>query len=65
MASSPVAATADVQTALTNLQVAAIKDTPVKIGDLLQLQTGIGIKQCCVIPSFDIQIDGQLIQVLQ
>ena len=33
-------ATADVQTALTNLQVAAIKDTPVKIGDLLQLQTG-------------------------
>ena len=33
-------ATADVQTALANLQVAAIKDTPIKIGDLLQLQTG-------------------------
>ena len=33
-------ATADIQTALTNLQVAAIKDTPVKLGDLLQLQTG-------------------------
>jgi len=33
-------ATADVQTALTNLQVAAIKNTPIKVGDLLQLQTG-------------------------
>ena len=33
-------ATLDVQTALANLQVAAIKDTPVRIGDLLQLQTG-------------------------
>ncbi|KMM79417.1 pilus assembly protein TadG-related protein [Pseudomonas deceptionensis] len=33
-------ATLDVQTALTNLQVAAIKDTALKVGDLLQLQTG-------------------------
>lgn len=33
-------ATLDVQTALANLQVAAIKDTPLKVGDLLQLQTG-------------------------
>ena len=33
-------ATADVQTALGNLQVAAINNTPVKLGDLLQLQTG-------------------------
>ena len=33
-------ATADVQTALGNLQVAAINNTPVELGDLLQLQTG-------------------------
>lgn len=33
-------ATLDVQTALANLQVAAINNTPLKVGDLLKLQTG-------------------------
>ena len=33
-------ATLDVQTALANLQVAAINNPPLKVGDLLKLQTG-------------------------
>ena len=36
----PNSATLEVQTALANLQVAAIKDPPIRIGDLLQIQTG-------------------------
>lgn len=50
-------ATADVLTALGNLQVAAINAAPLKLGDILQLQTGL--------PSTALDANLQLFQLLQ
>lgn len=50
-------ATADVLTALGNLQVAALNAAPLKLGDILQLQTGL--------PSTALDANLQLFQLLQ
>ncbi|URN89263.1 MAG: pilus assembly protein TadG-related protein [Pseudomonas protegens] len=50
-------ATADILTALGNLQVAAINAAPLKLGDILQLQTGL--------PSTALDANLQLFQLLQ
>ncbi|WP_025130579.1 pilus assembly protein TadG-related protein [Pseudomonas sp. PH1b] len=50
-------ATADVLTALGNLQIAAINAAPLKLGDILQLQTGL--------PSTALDASVQLFQLLQ
>ncbi|MDS9876530.1 pilus assembly protein TadG-related protein [Pseudomonas protegens] len=50
-------ATADVLTALGNLQVAAINAAPLKLGDILQLQAGL--------PSTALDANLQLFQLLQ
>lgn len=50
-------ATADVLTALGNLQIAAINAAPLKLGDILQLQTGL--------PSTALDANLQLFQLLQ
>ncbi|NBF10639.1 pilus assembly protein TadG-related protein [Pseudomonas sp. Fl4BN1] len=50
-------ATADVLTALGNLQIAAINAAPLRLGDILQLQTGL--------PSSALNANLQLFQLLQ
>jgi uncharacterized membrane protein len=50
-------ATADILTALGNLQVAAINAAPLKLGDILQMQTGL--------PSTALDANLQLFQLLQ
>lgn len=50
-------ATADILTALGNLQVAGINAAPLKLGDILQLQTGL--------PSTALDANLQLFQLLQ
>ncbi|KPA92652.1 putative Tad-like Flp pilus-assembly [Pseudomonas asplenii] len=50
-------ASADVVTALGNLQIAAANTTPIRVGDLLQLQTGT--------PSSGLNANIQLFQLIQ